>query len=91
MILQVRVITNAREVSIEEVTGLSPHGDCPFVAEYKVKLRARPIQGEANRELIELLAGYFKVTKSSIRIIRGERSKNKVVQITKYWRVGSSK
>jgi uncharacterized protein (TIGR00251 family) len=69
--LNIRVITNAREISVEQ---LSP-------TEYRVKLRAKPIKGAANRELIAVLADHFKRPKSSIRIIRGEHSKNKVVEI----------
>ena len=70
--LNIRVITNAREISVEQ---LSP-------TEYRVKLRAKPIKGEANRELIVVLANHFKLPKSSIRIIRGEHSKNKIVEIS---------
>lgn len=69
--IEIRVITNAREVSVER---LSP-------TEYRVKLRAKPIRGEANRELIAVLADHFKRPKSSIRIIRGEHAKNKIVEI----------
>lgn len=35
----------------------------------------------ANKQLIELLARYFKVKKYQIRIIRGEKSRNKVVEV----------
>ncbi len=49
--------------------------------ELKVKVKSPPDKGKANRELIELLADYYSVAKSYIRIIRGETSRNKIVEI----------
>ncbi len=49
--------------------------------ELKVKVVSPPDKGKANRELIELLAGHYGVAKSYIRIIRGETSRNKIVEI----------
>lgn len=48
---------------------------------YKIYVTAAPEQGKANKKMIELLAEYFKVAKSQIRIIKGEISKNKIVEI----------
>ena len=47
----------------------------------KVKLTAPPADGEANKQLISLLSKHLKVPKSRIRIIRGETSRNKLVEI----------
>jgi len=47
----------------------------------KVWLRARPKEGEANRALIKLLSKHFDVPKSSIDIISGLTSRNKIVDI----------
>lgn len=47
----------------------------------KVKLTAPPVDGAANKELIKLLSSYFQVRKRSVRILRGESSKNKRVAI----------
>lgn len=47
----------------------------------KVKLTAPPVEGEANEQLIEVLSDYFKIKKSAIKIIRGQASKNKTVEI----------
>lgn len=48
----------------------------------KVKLTAPPVGGEANEQLIEILAKTAGVRKSDIRIIRGHTSKRKVIEIT---------
>jgi uncharacterized protein len=49
--------------------------------EYKVKLTAPPIDGEANKALIEILADYFGVSKSSVEIIGGKTARTKIVEI----------
>jgi uncharacterized protein (TIGR00251 family) len=49
--------------------------------EYKVKLNSPPIDGKANKELIELLSEYFSIPKSNIVIQSGMNSKNKVIKI----------
>jgi uncharacterized protein (TIGR00251 family) len=47
----------------------------------KVKLTAPPAGGEANRQLIALISKELKVPKSRIRIFRGEKSRNKVIEV----------
>lgn len=46
----------------------------------KVRLKAVPEKGEANEELIRVLAEYFDIPKSQITIIRGHKSRIKTVQ-----------
>jgi uncharacterized protein (TIGR00251 family) len=50
---------------------------------YKVFLTAAPVGGKANDSLIDLLAEYFDVAKSKIKIVRGLTNKNKIVEIEK--------
>jgi len=47
----------------------------------RVKVAAPPIEGKANKELINILSKHFKVSKSKISIIGGEKSRNKIVEI----------
>ena len=47
----------------------------------KVYMTAPPVDGKANEALTKLLAGEFGVAASRVRIVRGERSKDKVVEI----------
>jgi len=47
----------------------------------KIKLKAPPVDGEANQELIKFLSKEWKVPKSQIKIIKGKTSKTKLVQI----------
>lgn len=50
----------------------------PFL---KIYLTAVPIQGKANKELIKLLSEKLGVSKSKIEIIKGEKNKEKIIEI----------
>lgn len=50
----------------------------------KIKLKAPPVDGEANKELIEFLAKEWDISRNSIQIIKGERSKNKTIKISNF-------
>lgn len=49
--------------------------------EYKVKITAAPVRGKANEMLIEVLAKYFKTSKSLVNIVGGKTAKTKIVDI----------
>ena len=69
--LQVKVKPNSKKQSIEEAVDGS----------LTVHLKSPPVDGKANKELIELLAGKFNVPKSQVRIKSGLSSKNKLIEI----------
>jgi len=71
MRVSVLVVPNARKNDVVE-------GD-----HLKVYVRAPPVKGKANEAVIEVLAKFFGVKKSDMRIISGERSREKVVEIRK--------
>jgi len=50
----------------------------------KVKITAQPVDGKANKALLEFLSKTFKIPKTSVKIIKGETSKDKALlfQIT---------
>ncbi len=56
---------------------VGPYGDA-----LKVKLTAPPVEGKANKELIELLAKELGIRKKDIEITSGQSSKNKTVKIS---------
>lgn len=45
----------------------------------KVKITALPIDGKANRALVEFFSKNFKIPKTSIEILKGETSKEKTI------------
>lgn len=48
---------------------------------YTVFLTERAIDGRANRALVQVLATYFDLPKSSVRVLRGHTSRRKTVEI----------
>lgn len=47
----------------------------------KVKIAAPPVKGKANKELIKFLAKELNVPKSSIKIVKGGKKRNKILEI----------
>ncbi len=47
----------------------------------KVKITAQPVDGKANKALIEYLSKFLKIPKSSFEIVKGETSKDKTILI----------
>ena len=47
----------------------------------KVKVKSQPLDGLANKELIEILSDLLNLPKSKIVIIKGQTSKNKIIKI----------
>lgn len=45
----------------------------------KIKITAQPIDGKANKAVIEFLSKNFKIPKTSIKILKGETSKEKTI------------
>jgi uncharacterized protein (TIGR00251 family) len=48
---------------------------------YKVYVTAPAIEGRANEAAVEALAEYFGVSRSRVRITRGDKAREKVVEI----------
>lgn len=46
-----------------------------------IKIKSQPVDGEANRELIDFLSEIFSVKKRDIMILKGWTSKNKLIKI----------
>ena len=49
--------------------------------EYKIKVTAVPEKGKANEAVVELLADYFSVPKSSVNIIGGKSARTKIIDV----------
>ena len=47
--------------------------------EVKIKLTAQPIEGKANKCLVEFLSKHLKIAKSNIEILRGETGREKTL------------
>ena len=72
MILTVKVVPKASRVRVKEEPGL-----------LKVYLTSPAQDGKANAQLVEVLATHFGTRKYLVRIVRGESSRTKTVEITR--------
>ena len=70
MRVQVRVIPKASKVKV-----------CSFNQGLKVYLNSPAAEGRANKELIEALSAHYNIKKYKISIIKGKKSRDKVVEI----------
>lgn len=71
MLIHVNVITRARTPGVIERT--PDH--------FTVKVTASPEKGKANKEVCCLVAEYFGVSASAVRIIRGQTARRKIIEI----------
>ncbi len=53
-------------------------GDLDF---YVVSVKEKPVNGQANNAIIKALAEYFKTSPSSIHLLLGQTSKQKIFEI----------
>ena len=71
IVLTLRLVPRS---SKNEICG--EHGDA-----LKIKLQAPPVEGKANKALIEFLADTLDISRSQISILSGETGRNKRVMI----------
>lgn len=69
--LKIKVIPRA---SRNEIAGF--RGDSLLV-----RLKAPPLEGKANKALIEFLSGELDLKKNKVELLQGDKSRNKVVAI----------
>lgn len=77
MVLRVNVKVQpwASRTKVEELASW------PDVKFLKVWVNAKPIQGQANEAVVEILAKYFGVKKRHIKLLHGQTSRDKVFEI----------
>ena len=68
--INIKVIPRARKNDVIE-----------FAGGFKVYLTAPPTEGKANKALLEVLARHLNLKKSQLTIIKGEKSRNKVIRV----------
>jgi len=71
MIIKVKVKPNSGEQEIKNISE----------GRYVVNLKERAEENKANIELLKLLRSYFNVSNKDIKIIKGLRSRNKIVEV----------
>ena len=71
MKLSVKIIPNAK---VSEIVNWENN-------QLKIRIKAPPVEGKANEELIRFLAKHLKIQKSDITIKSGQTSKSKLLEI----------
>jgi uncharacterized protein (TIGR00251 family) len=69
--LSVKVHPRSRKQEITKLDGST----------YKIHVTSAPSKGEANQEVCKLIAKFLGVPVSRVRIIRGHKSRNKLIAI----------
>ncbi|MDD4980741.1 MAG: DUF167 domain-containing protein [Candidatus Omnitrophica bacterium] len=70
MIINIRVIPKAGRTLVKQENNY-----------FKVYLTQSPHEGLANKQLIEVLAEHFHLKKYQVKIIKGEKSRDKAIEI----------
>lgn len=68
--ITLRVMPRARQNKITEENGI-----------LRVHITAAPVDGAANAAVMKLLAEYFDVPKTQIKIVRGTASRDKIIEL----------
>jgi hypothetical protein len=68
--IKIKVVPNARKNKVFE------EGE-----RLKVYVTSPPTGGKANKAVIKLLADFFEVKRGDVKIIKGEKSREKIVEI----------
>lgn len=71
MFIRVRVTPNAREAKVTEVEELA----------FEVRVDEKAMDGRANKRLLEILAKHLGVPKSKVSIVRGAKSRDKIIEV----------
>ncbi len=71
MRIAIKVKPNSKRPGVEKLE----------TGEYLVRVNAPPVDGKANKAVLEALATHFGVPKSKIEILKGEKGKQKLVEI----------
>lgn len=70
LLIKIRVVPNAKQNKIVEEKD-----------RLKVYLNAPPVEGKANKALVEILAEHFNVRRSKITILRGQKGREKLIEV----------
>lgn len=71
MRINVKTIPNSKKYQVEKIS--DDH--------FRVRVDEKAENGRANKRLVEILSEYFKVSKSSVVISKGLKSRNKIIEI----------
>lgn len=71
VLIYLRIIPRARKTEVDGV----------HAGRIRIRLNAPPVNGAANRELCKFLSSRLGVTTRAVQLIRGEKSREKLVEV----------
>jgi uncharacterized protein (TIGR00251 family) len=71
MQIDIKVVPRAHKNIVEKIDNKT----------YKVRVTTSPVDDKANKAVQKMLADYFDVSKSRVKIVRGAKSRKKVVEV----------
>ncbi len=71
MLIKVYVTANAKQARVVKITE----------DYFEIWVDERAVDGRANKRVLEILAEHFNIPKSRITIVKGTKSRNKIVQL----------
>jgi uncharacterized protein len=71
MLIKVKVFLNSKKDEIIKIKD----------DEFEVRAKEKAEEGRANRAVIKVLADYFRVDESKIKLIKGFKERNKIFEI----------
>jgi len=72
MLIKVKVFPNSKQEEIIKKTEDN----------FEIKIKKKPIQGQANQAVINVLSLYFNIPNEEIKLVKGFRQRNKVFKIS---------
>ncbi len=72
MKISIKVKTSAKVTKVEKISE----------SEYRVSVKAKPVEGKANEAVREALAEHFGIARSRVVLVTGQTSKLKVFNIS---------
>ena len=85
MKITIKAKANAKVEKIEELhSGSASKSGQHQIPSFKVSVKATPTDGKANDAIIRILATYFQVSRSQVRIVAGHSATQKIVEIIDY-------
>ncbi len=69
--IKVQAKAGAKENRVEDLGG----------GNYRVRVKAPPVEGKANEALVAVIAEYFDVPKRAVRLCSGQTSKQKIFEV----------
>ena len=71
MLIKVKVFTNAKKEEIIQKSADS----------FEIKVKAKPIEGRANKAVKTALASFLKLPENKVVLIKGSKTRNKLFKI----------